>query len=362
MKSSIRMLKRPTSFVLASLRPSTLKRSFSEVGSSGGAFPFAKIYSKGERPTRSAVCISSVLHSLRPCWMALLSILWGNFTLSWMCTPSKFCRVNTTSWQPPLSTLLRFAALVLAGLVLAPVVEAADRDKLLSEPGVYGTFAAFRLDTDWAKRDQASRIVQLAVLKGVVEQHREKLAIDVYLLRGLSDYADLLFRVHATELRETQQFFLDLQGTSFGKHLISSTVFSGLTKKANYVPGMPDNLKAELKTPSEPGPRPYVIVIPIRKDADWWSLSQEQRAAMMQEHTEASLPYHKTVKRKLYHATGLDDLDFITYFETSRLEDFQSLILALEKVKEYRHNRRFGHPTLLGTVRSLDEIIEVLAQ
>jgi len=125
---------------------------------------------------------------------------------------------------------------------------------------------------------------------------------------------------------------------------------------------VPDNLKAELKAPSEPGPRPYVIVIPIRKDAEWWSLSQEQRAAMMQEHTEASLPYHKTVKRKLYHSTGLGDLDFITYFETSRLEDFHSLILALEKVKEFRHNRRFGHPTLLGTVRSLEEIIEVLAQ
>ena len=62
------------------------------------------------------------------------------------------------------------------------------------------------------------------------------------------------------------------------------------------------------------------------------------------------------MKRKLYHSSGLDDSDFITYFETSKLEDFHSLILALEKVKEFRHNRRFGHPTLLGTVRSLDEI------
>ena len=260
------------------------------------------------------------------------------------------------------SMLVRLVVLTLVGLVMVPAVEAADRDKLLSETGVYGTFAAFRLDADWAKQDQATRIAQLTLLKGVVEQHREKLAIDTYLLRGLSDRADLLFRIHATELRETQQFLLDLQGSLFGKHLTDSTVFSGLTKKANYVPGMPDNFKTDLKAPSEPGLKPYVIVIPIRKDADWWSLPQEQRATMMQEHTEASLPYHKTVKRKLYHATGLDDLDFITYFETSRLEDFQSLILALEKVKEYRYNRRFGHPTLLGTVRSLDEIIEVLAQ
>jgi chlorite dismutase len=260
------------------------------------------------------------------------------------------------------SVLMRLIVLVIVGLMTLPTVEAADRDKLLSEPGIYGTFAAFSLDADWARQDQTMRIAQLATLKGVVEQHREKLVIDTYLLRGLSDRADVLFRIHATELRETQQFLLDLQDSLFGKHLNTAGVMHGLTKKANYVPGMPDNLKAELKTPSEPGLKPYVIVIPIRKDAEWWSLSQEQRAAMMQEHTEASLPYTKTVKRKLYHSTGLDDLDFITYFETSRLEDFQSLILALEKVKEFRHNRRFGHPTLLGTVRSLEEIIEVLAQ
>ena len=264
--------------------------------------------------------------------------------------------------RPAFSMFMCLAALVVVGLAAVSAVDAADRDKLLNEPGIYGTFAAFRLDPDWAKQGQPTRISQLLTLKGVVEQHREKLAIDVYLLRGLSDRADVLFRIHATELRETQEFLLDLQGSLFGKQLTDGMIFSGLTKKAIYVPSMPDNLKAELKTPSEPGPQPYVIVIPIRKDAEWWSLPQEQRAAMMKEHTEASLPYHKTVKRKLYHSTGLDDLDFITYFETSRLEDFHGLILALEQVKEFRHNRRFGHPTLLGTVRSLDEIIGVLAQ
>ena len=54
--------------VLASFRPSTLRRSFAEVGTAVGAFPFAKTHCKGERPTRSAVCTSSVLHSLQPCW------------------------------------------------------------------------------------------------------------------------------------------------------------------------------------------------------------------------------------------------------------------------------------------------------
>jgi len=57
------MLKKSASGVLASLRGST------SLGSRNhwGAFSFAKTHYKGERPTRSAVCTSSPLRSLRLC-------------------------------------------------------------------------------------------------------------------------------------------------------------------------------------------------------------------------------------------------------------------------------------------------------
>jgi chlorite dismutase len=256
-----------------------------------------------------------------------------------------------------------FAIVLMAASLWAQTgVAASDREKLLADPGVYGTFAAYSFNEDWSKQEGATRIALLTVLKGVVEQHREKIAIDLYLLRGLSDHADVLFRAHATELGDIQKFLVDLQDSAFGKFLRTAGIMHGLTKKANYVPGFPDELKAGLKGPSEPGAKPYVVVIPIRKGADWWALDQETRAAMMKEHTEAALPYQKTVKRKLYHSTGLDDLDFITYFETSKLDDFHSLILSLEKVKEFQYTRRFGHPTWLGTAKGLEEIIEILAQ
>jgi len=263
------------------------------------------------------------------------------------------------------SSYVRLCALALCvvmGWWVSPSHAAADRDKLLSEPGVYGTFAAFGLTEEWGKLDAPTKIVYLTALKGVVEQHREKIAIDLYLLRGLSDYADVLFRIHAVELRDSQKFIVDLHASPMGRYLKKAGILNGMSKKANYVPGFPDQMKADLKAASEPGPAPYVIVIPIRKSAEWWGLDQEKRAAMIKEHTEAALPYHKTVKRKLYHSSGLDDLDFITYFETSNLEDFHSLILSLEKVKEFQYTRRFGHPVLLGTTKSLDELIETLAQ
>lgn len=250
----------------------------------------------------------------------------------------------------------------LVGVWASPAHAEVDRERLLAEPGIYGTFAVFALDDEWGRLEPSIRIARLATLKGVVEQHRENVAIDLYLLRGLSDRADVLFGIHASELRDTQRFLLDLQSSRFGTHLIGVRVMHGLTKKPNYVPGFSDQMKTELKTPSEEGEKPYAIVIPIRKSAEWWELDQEKRTAMMQEHTAVTLPFIKTVKRKLYHSSGLDDVDFIAYFETSTLEDFHSLVLSLEKVKEFNYTRQFGNPTLLGTMQSLDEMIEVLAQ
>jgi chlorite dismutase len=191
-----------------------------------------------------------------------------------------------TAGRVGLMGLLGMIALLGPGVCFA----AADREKLLSEPGVYGTFAAFSVDEEWAKAEQSAKIAYLTAMKGVVEQHRQQIAIDLYLLRGLLDHADILFRLHSAELRDTQKFLNDLQSSRMGQHLKAQGVMHGLTKKANYVPGFPDEMKADLKAASEPGPKPYVIVIPIRKSADWWALGQDKRAEMVKEHTEASLP------------------------------------------------------------------------
>lgn len=264
-----------------------------------------------------------------------------------------------------LATWRRSAWIVaLMAACMTPVMSgfATDRERLLSDPGVFGTFAAFRVDADWWKMDRALRQSALAELKAVVDRHRDKLAIDTYLLRGLSDHADFMVRVHGTQLLDTQNFLLDLMATSFGRHVQNTVTLNGLTKRANYVPNFQDSLKNELKTPPDAGPKPYAVVIPIKKDDQWWILDQDRRTSLMAEHAEATVAYLKTVKRKLYHSSGIDDFDFITYFETARLEDFNNLVINLEKVTENRYNRRFGHPTLLGTVRTLDELIDTLAR
>ena len=251
---------------------------------------------------------------------------------------------------------------LLGSLIAVSTQAAVEREKLLKDPGVYGTFAVFKVDEDWWKLDKAARRSAVGEAKEVFQNHAEKVAIDIYLLRGLVERADFFVRVHSTELLNNQNFLVDVMGTSLGKYLQNTSTFNGLTKKANYVPSFPEDLKNGLKTMPDAGPKPYAIVVPIRKDAEWWITGQDGRTEMMKEHTEVAMAYLKTVARKLYHSSGLDDLDFITYFETAKLDDFNNLIIALERVKENRHNRQFGHPTLLGTIRSLDEVLEVLAR
>ena len=253
--------------------------------------------------------------------------------------------------------LILFAVIALARVTGAEV----DRETLLKEPGVYATFAVFKLGDQWSHMDKQAKASAVEDLKRVFQMHADKVSVDTHLVRGLSEKADFFLRVHSKEMINNQNFLLDVMGTSFGKALTNTNTFNGITKALNYVPKFPEDLKAELKTPPPQG-SPYVVVVPIRKDAEWWLMPQDARTALMKEHTDATVLYLKTVKRKLYHSSGLDDLDFITYFETAKLDDFNSLVTALLQVKENRHNKRFGEPILLGTIRPLEEILEIIAR
>ena len=241
----------------------------------------------------------------------------------------------------------------------SPSHAAVDRDKMLSDPGVFATFAVFQVDSGWWRVPKGGRLAAAKETKAILAKHADKVIVDAYLLRGLTDGADLLLRLHGKELADNQRLLMDLMASTWGRSLVTVHTWNGFTRKPNYVPGMPEAIKNALKSATEPGPKTYAIVIPIAKDTAWWQSAKETRGALMKEHTEAALPFVRAVSRKLYHASGLSNVDFVTYFETNRLDELQSLVLALGRAKESTHNRAWG-PLLLGTIHPVDDVLAAL--
>lgn len=84
-------------------------------------------------------------------------------------------------------------------------------------------------------------------------------------------------------------------------------------------------------------------LIPIRKTAAWWSLSQEERRAIFEEqshHIAVGLVYLPAIARRLHHGRDLGEpFDFLTWFEYApeHSKDFEDLVTRLRATREWQY-------------------------
>ena len=267
--------------------------------------------------------------------------------------------------------LLTFMALLSVGSSQAqqanmdakPPMAMPDMTKILTAPGVFGNFSTYKVRPDYYKLSMAERKGAAAEVVAVVEKYKDKVKAEAYLIRGFEAQSDFFLRIHSYDMAATQAFLVDFRATRFGMNAEVTENLVGMTKALNYITkDKSPNLNAGLTgaTYSDATPR-YAFVIPVKKNADWWNLTDEQRLKEMETHTLPTLANLVNVKRKLYHSTGLDDTDFITYFETADLGAFNNLMLALAKVPENKYHVRWGSPTVLGTIQSFDSVVNTLS-
>jgi len=87
-------------------------------------------------------------------------------------------------------------------------------------------------------------------------------------------------------------------------------------------------------------------LIPIRKSAAWWELTQDERRAIFEErsgHITTGLAYLPAIARDLYHGRDLGEpFDFLTWFEYARAssELFDELIGKLRATEEWAYVER----------------------
>ena len=89
-------------------------------------------------------------------------------------------------------------------------------------------------------------------------------------------------------------------------------------------------------------------LIPIRKSAAWWELTQEERRQIFEDqshHIAASLKYLPAIARQLYHCRDLGEpFDFLTWFEYApeHVELFEELVGMLRATEEWSLRRARG--------------------
>jgi hypothetical protein len=88
--------------------------------------------------------------------------------------------------------------------------------------------------------------------------------------------------------------------------------------------------------------------IPIRKSAEWWALTQDERRALFEgrsHHIRIGTKYLPAVARRLHHCRDLGDaepFDFLTLFDYGKADAsaFDDLVAALRATEEWKFVER----------------------
>jgi chlorite dismutase len=87
-------------------------------------------------------------------------------------------------------------------------------------------------------------------------------------------------------------------------------------------------------------------LIPIKKNAAWWDLTQEERRRIFEDksqHIAASMKYLPAIARQLYHCRDLGEpFDFLTWFEYDVANSalFDELVAMLRATEEWNFVER----------------------
>jgi hypothetical protein len=92
----------------------------------------------------------------------------------------------------------------------------------------------------------------------------------------------------------------------------------------------------------------HAALIPIRKSAKWWALTQDERRAIFEDssrHIRIGLKYLPAVARRLHHCRDLaekEPFDFLTLFDYAKADAkaFDDLVAALRAAEEWKFVER----------------------
>ena len=122
-------------------------------------------------------------------------------------------------------------------------------------------------------------------------------------------------------------------------------VLRGVTSNERYATRDEKNLLLNQQAPLGRPSAKMSALIPIRKNAKWWSLTQDERRAIFEErskHVTIGLKYLPAIARRLHHCRDLSEsepFDFLTLFDYAKEDEsaFDDMLAELRGTEEWKY-------------------------
>lgn len=216
---------------------------------------------------------------------------------------------------------------------------------------------ALGLDRPWRRLPDGEREADARAFVEAVERPEQpdrQVRTFAYGAVGMRPGVDLLLWRAGPSIEALEEAAAAALRTGAGRWMQVVHSFVGLLQGSPYV---------QRQGPTEPAlftgeRRPYLVVYPFTKNAEWYLTPREVRQEMMNEHMRVGHSYPQ-VHQLLANSFGLGDHDFLVAYETDDLDAFSALVRELRGT-ESRRSVLVDSPILLGVHRPLPDLMAQL--
>jgi chlorite dismutase len=186
----------------------------------------------------------------------------------------------------------------------------------------YVKFTFLRLDPAWRRLDQDERARHKREFAAGCNDFAEDHFLRAYSLVGTRGDADLLVRCSAPRLDAIHDLHVVLNQSGLMGWAEVSHSFLAMTKESVY------SDEPQPLAPREGSERQFLMVYPMWKRRDWYSLPAEERMRVMRGHIETGRRY-AGIEINTAYSFGLDDQEFVVSFNADDPGEFLDLVQEL---------------------------------
>jgi chlorite dismutase len=222
------------------------------------------------------------------------------------------------------------------------------REQEKSKEREFVRFAFYQIAPEWRRLPQQDRERQKAEFVATVGDIGKQFMIYSYSLVSTRGDCDFLLWQATRNFDHFQALAAATNRSELGAYLRLAYSLFALTRRSIYVNKYEEEYLRKYgggehldmaRIAINPQGSKYLFVYPFVKTREWYTLPQEERQRLMDEHIRVGHEW-PDVKLNTTYSYGLDDQEFVVAFETDFVGRFLDLLMALRLTEASKYTLR----------------------